>query len=184
MAAIERRVPLEGRILDMGCGHGLFSAVMSLSSPGRSILGVDPSQAKIEVATKLSAKLHNVTFFQGLAQDVTETGFDAVTILDVLYLLPVEEKIRVLSRCHEVLAPGGRLILKTNDTHPAWKFRWAWFQEVLMTKVGLTMSDHALYFVSCAQTVSMLRQVGFHEIQVVHLPTVLPYPHTLFSCTR
>jgi 2-polyprenyl-3-methyl-5-hydroxy-6-metoxy-1,4-benzoquinol methylase len=183
MRAIERRVPADGRILDLGCGHGLFTALMATASPGRSVVGVDPSAAKIAVAHRLEGKLPGVRFLQGTIDDVDEEGLRAITILDVLYLLPVPEKLRILSRCREMLAPGGQLILKTNDTHPAWKYRWAWFQEAAMTRLGLTLSTGSLHFISCRQTVELLRQTGFRDVQVDHLSFLLPYPHTLFTCS-
>ncbi len=184
MPAIERHVPARGRILELGCGHGLFSALMAVSSPERSIIGVDPSPVKIAMAARLAGKLPNVEFKQGTIDGFREGELDAVAIVDVLYLLPPPEKERVLQRVRDLLAPGGRLVLKTNDTHPIWKYRWAWFQEVLMTSVGLTMGGSHLHFFSCTETARLLHQVGFRDVQVVHLPTLLPYPHTLFACTR
>lgn len=183
LSAIEGYVPKRGRILDLGCGHGLFSALMAVASPERTVLGVDPSAAKIHTAATLAKKLPNVSFFQGTADDVDEQNLDAVTIMDVLYLLPVPEKLKIMKRCREILRPDGKLVLKTNDTHPAWKFRWAWLQEVAMTRAGLTMGEHALYFLSCKQTVELLKEAGFGRIEVIHLPFPLPYPHTLFVCT-
>ncbi len=183
LSNIERYVPKSGRILDLGCGHGLSSALMAVASSRRSILGVDPSPAKIGTAVTLADKLPNVRFFQGIVDDVTEGDLDAVTIMDVLYLLPVPEKLKIMKRCRELLRPGGKLVLKTNDTHPAWRFRWAWLQEVAMTRIGLTMGEHALYFISCKQTVELLKEAGFRQTEVVHLPFLLPYPHTLFICT-
>lgn len=184
MPDIERHVPTGGRILDLGCGHGLFSAVLAVSSQDRSIVGVDPSYVKIDAAVRLADKLSNVEFMQGTIDDFQEGNLDAVTIVDVLYLLPPAEKERVLRRVRELLAPGGRLILKTNDTHPVWKYRWARFQEVVMTGLGLTMGGDDLHFFACTETAGLLRQVGFRDVQVVHLPTLLPYPHTLFSCLK
>ena len=184
MPEIERWVPSRGRILELGCGHGLFSALMAVASPERSVLGVDPSPVKIATAVRLAEKLPNVRFLQGTIDDVQEGGLDGAAIVDVLYLLPPSEKERILRRVLDLLAPGGRLVLKTNDTHPAWKYRWAWFQELLMTRLGLTMSHGSLHFFGCAQTASLLRRVGFRDVQVVHLPTLLPYPHTLFSCLK
>ncbi len=183
LSTIDRYVPARGRILDLGCGHGLFSTLMAISSPERSILGVEPSGVKMRTATTLGSKLPNVRFRQGTIDDVAEGSLDAITILDVLYLLPVPEKLKILRRCHQILGPEGKLVLKTNDTHPAWKYRWAWLQEVAMTRVGLTMGQEDLHFISCTETVDLLKQAGFGQIEVVHLPFLLPYPHTLFSCS-
>ncbi len=184
MAEIERHVPTRGRILDLGCGHGLLSAVMAVASPERSIVGVDPSAVKIATAVRLAARLSNVQFRQGTVEDFDEIGLDAVTINDVLYLLPPPEKEKILQRVLDLLAPGGRLILKTNDTHPAWKYGWARFEEVVMTRLGLTLGHGDLHFFSCTQTAAMLREVGFRDVQVAHIPTLLPYPHTLFTCCK
>ncbi len=183
LSLIEGYVPARGRILDLGCGHGLFSAMMAIASPERSVTGIEPSAVKMLTAAAVAGKLPNVQFRQGIVDDVTEASLDGITILDVLYLLPVPEKLRILSRCRELLAPDGRLVLKTNDTHPAWKFRWAWLQEVAMTRIGLTLGEEALYFLSCEETAGLLKEAGFGRIEIVHLPFLLPYPHTLFSCS-
>ncbi|HEX2987057.1 MAG TPA: class I SAM-dependent methyltransferase [Chloroflexota bacterium] len=184
LAEVERRVPRDARILDLGCGHGLFSSIMALSSPDRSVAGVDPSLAKIQVASTLMDRLPNASFFQGTAEDVSAAGFDAITILDVLYLLPVPEKLRILQRCYELLRPGGQLILKTNDTHPVWKYRWAWFQEVVMTRIGLTLGHGDLHFLSCKENAGLMKQAGFGEVEITHIPTLLPYPHTLLVSSK
>ncbi len=184
LSQIEPHVPTRGRILDLGCGHGLFSALMAVSSRDRSILGVDPSPAKTAVAEALMARLPNVRFYQGGIDDVTEGGLDAVTIIDVLYLLPRDEKVRILRRTRELLAPDGRLILKTNDTHPTWKYQVAKLQEKLMTGLHLTMGHGDLHFVGCQEQAGLLEEAGFRQVDVEHLDSRTPYPHTLFICPR
>ena len=117
LAPLERiaaEVPPQGRILDLGCGHGLFTNLLAIGSADRDLLGVDPSPAKLAVARRSSAGLRNVRYVQGRVDDVTEAGFDTITILDVLYLLPDEQKLRILRQCRQLIAPNGLLLLKTN----------------------------------------------------------------------
>src|SRR5205085_11501425 len=38
---VERAAPVHGRILEIGCGHGLLSLYLALSAPGRHVTGVD-----------------------------------------------------------------------------------------------------------------------------------------------
>ena len=59
-----------GRLLDVGCGHGLFANAAALGSPDRQVLGVDPSGAKIGVARSSSAGLPNVRYVQGTVQEI------------------------------------------------------------------------------------------------------------------
>src|SRR5215210_3247846 len=73
-------VPSRGRILDLGCGHGLFANLLAVTSPERDILGVDPSPEKLRIARRASRDLPNVRYQQGWAEDVAERDFDAITI--------------------------------------------------------------------------------------------------------
>jgi 2-polyprenyl-3-methyl-5-hydroxy-6-metoxy-1,4-benzoquinol methylase len=123
--------------------------------------------------------LPNVRYTQGIVQDVEERGFDGISILDVLYLLPVPEKLAVLRACRDRVAPGGVLVLKANDTSPAWKYRVARLQEQAMTGIGLTMGHHGLHFLSHQQNAELLRLAGF-EPRLVNLNSILPYPHVMF----
>jgi 2-polyprenyl-3-methyl-5-hydroxy-6-metoxy-1,4-benzoquinol methylase len=177
LARILAELPERGRILDVGCGHGLFANALALGSPERRVVGVDPSPAKIAVA-RATAAGSNVRFVQGVVQALDERGFDGIAILDVLYLLPVEEKLAVLRACRERIAPDGVLVLKTNDTRPAWKYRVARLQEQAMTGIGLTMG-RGLYFLSREQNAALLELAGFHPRTVV-LRSRLPYPHVMF----
>jgi 2-polyprenyl-3-methyl-5-hydroxy-6-metoxy-1,4-benzoquinol methylase len=178
LARVLAAVPTRGRLLDVGCGHGLFANAAALGSPERDVLGVDPSGAKISIARSSSAGLPNVRYLQGTVQEIEEDGFDAISILDVLYLLPIEEKLAVLRACRERIAPDGVLVLKTNDTRPPWKYRVARLQEEAMTGLGLTMG-HGLYFLSREQNAGLLELAGFRPT-IVDLNTWLPYPHVMF----
>lgn len=179
LARVLDAIPPSGRMLDVGCGHGLFANAAALGSPARDVLGVDPSGAKIAVARSSALGLPNVQFRQGLVQEIEETGFDAISILDVLYLLPIEEKLAVLRACRERIAPSGVLVLKTNDTRPPWKYRVARLQEQAMTGLGLTMGHGELHFLSREQNAGLLELAGFQP-RIVDLNDWLPYPHVMF----
>jgi 2-polyprenyl-3-methyl-5-hydroxy-6-metoxy-1,4-benzoquinol methylase len=178
LARVLAELPEQGRLLDVGCGHGVFSNALALGSRERDVLGIDPSPAKIAVARASGAGIPNVRYLQGIVQDLPERGFDAISILDVLYLLPVPEKLDILRACRERIAPDGVLVVKTNDTRPTWKYRVARLQEQLMTGLGLTMG-HGLYFLSREQNAAILELAGFRPSTVV-IPSRLPYPHVMF----
>jgi 2-polyprenyl-3-methyl-5-hydroxy-6-metoxy-1,4-benzoquinol methylase len=183
LAPLERiadRVPSCGRILDVGCGHGLFGNLLAQQSPARVVEGVDPSAAKVAVARRAGRSLPNVRFWRGTIEDVRGSGYDAITVLDVLYLLPPECKREFLLRCRALLGPRGVLLLKTNDTAPRWKYAVTHTQERLMTRLGLTSGD-ALHFFSQAQHLTLLGEVGFN-VRAERLDGWWPYPHMLFEC--
>src|SRR3984893_8579990 len=47
----------EGRILDVGCGFGLFAAYFGQTHPRRRIVGVDPDARRIGIARHVAASL-------------------------------------------------------------------------------------------------------------------------------
>ena len=178
---VAAEVPRRGRILDLGCGHGLFANLLAVTGPEREILGVDPSSEKLRVARRSSHGLANVRYRHGRAEDVVERGFDAITILDVLYLLPDDAKLAVLQRCHALLAPGGTLLLKANDTRPWWKYGIVRAEEELMVRaLGLTLGGQ-IHFRGVTQYMALLRAAGF-EPRVLEIDGGRPAPHRLFIC--
>lgn len=179
MPLIAARVPRAGPLLDVGCGHGLFSLAMAAADPLRRIVGIDPSPVKIEVARRVGASFGNVQFREGIVESIEGDTFTAITVLDVLYLLPDAQKKSLLAACRRLLAPHGTLVVKTNDTHPAWRFQVARLQEKLMTGAGLTLGTGELHFRSCAENAALLRAAGF-AVEIHHLAHWSPYPHTLF----
>lgn len=178
LGAIAARVP-PGALLDVGCGHGLFSLALAAADPARRIVGIDPSPAKISVARRAGGGFSNASFREGVVESLAGEEFAAITVLDVLYLLPDDRKLSLLAACRRLLARGGMLLLKTNDTHPAWKYQIARAQERLMTGAGLTLGTGALHFRSCAENAALLRAAGF-AAEIHHLRHWTPYPHTLF----
>jgi 2-polyprenyl-3-methyl-5-hydroxy-6-metoxy-1,4-benzoquinol methylase len=182
LAPLERiasYVPAGGRVLDLGCGHGLFTNLLALSTPRRQILGIDPSAAKIEIARRSSRGLPNVEYRQGTIDAVSESDFQAVSVLDVLYLLTDEKKLDVLKACRDRLAPDGLLLLKTNDTQPRWKYAVVRAEEELMVRViGFTYGGE-VHFRGVPQYLELLDAADF-DAQVVSLDSWLPVPHRLF----
>lgn len=177
---IESYVPRSGTIVDIGCGHGLFANLMAMSSPGRQVTGIDISPGKIEHARATVGGRANIKF---ICSDVLDTGLphcDAVTIVDVMYLLPAAMQLEILKAVRQGLGPGGVLVWKAQERKPRWKYAWTWLQELAATSTGLTQGKRGkLSFLSREEAVSFLKQAGFHP-SIVEMPTRLPYTDILY----
>src|SRR6202041_2912962 len=115
LSVMDLLLPDEGRILDVGCGFGLFAAYFGQTHPERSIVGIDPDTRRVglarHVADRLGLRQH--TFVVGDVRDAPIEGpFDAAYVLDVMHHLPKDDQRRVLERLRAALAPGGILIVK------------------------------------------------------------------------
>ncbi len=177
---IERFVPDAGDILDLGCGHGLFSNLMAIRAPRRHVTGIDISEAKVEEARRTLAGRSNIEFIRGDIDAAGDAAFDAIAIIDVLYLLPRAEQLRVLSACRRKLRPDGLLVWKAQERRPRWKFAWTYLQEFIMTSAGLTKGRRdRLTFMSREQSLEVLAAAGFHA-RSVEMKSRRPYSDILY----
>lgn len=178
---IERYVPKKGRILDVGCGHGFFAAQLA-KNPGRQVLGIDPSSYKIQLAKTRHGHLPHLKFKATYLKSLKSKKYDCIAIIDVLYLLPEDEKLKILAKTHQLLKKNGVFILKEVNTKPDWMFKLIKLEEALMVRLlRYTHSDYRrLYFLDKQALKKLLRKTGFKIITERQLRGILPYPHLLF----
>ena len=158
--ALEVQVPRSGNILEVGCGHGVFTTFLAISSPDRSVVGIDIDGEKIA--------LGDVPLIDG--------GWDAIVFADVLYLLPVEARTALLAECVEALSPYGLLVVKEVDTSPKFKAQMAQFQEFLATKVLRITHGNALNFPSAVELEAIMTSDGL-ETKMSRLDKGYFHPH-------
>src|SRR5215217_8993703 len=107
------------RILDAGCGTGQM--LKCLESHGEAI-GIDSSPQAIGYARKRGVR----RLVRGSITDppFRDGSFDCVVALDVIE--HVHDDIGILTKLHEVVKPGGHLII----TVPAFKALWSEHDEI------------------------------------------------------
>jgi len=99
-----------GKILDIGCGIGIFLA--EARNRGWSAYGFDISEFAVNYA-KETLGLGNVKKMDVQDIDYQKNSFDAITMFHVIeHVLYPKELIR---RCYTLLKPGGILLLETPD---------------------------------------------------------------------
>lgn len=160
-------VPKGGKILDMGCGHGLFSIFLALSSPEREIWGTDIDERKIEMAKKASEGL-NVKFFSAEDFSMPEEFFDTVLLIDVIYLLPEKAQFSLVEKAFGALKSGGMMLIKMNDPDAPDR-HLGYLQELVMKFIlGKTKGDKVL-FLRPERIADFLRK-NTSECQVLKVP--------------
>jgi 2-polyprenyl-3-methyl-5-hydroxy-6-metoxy-1,4-benzoquinol methylase len=97
------------RVLDLACGEGYGSEVLSRSA--QSVVGVDANPEAHEHA-RLRYRRQNLTFERGMVEAYGEPGsFDVVVFLQTIE--HVQEPTAVLEHIRSLLAPGGVAYVST-----------------------------------------------------------------------
>lgn len=185
--AVEEAVPRHGRILELGCGHGLVASYLALSGPRRAVLGTDIDARKIALAAAAARRIapgEGDLRFEHAPDGALPPGpWSAIVVVDVLYLLDATREAALLERCAAALAPGGVLVLKETDRDPAWKYALTKAQELVSTRVLRITAGDALSFTPMGLLASLLERQGLRA-------TVSPvdrghlHPHSLLVARR
>lgn len=168
-------VPRDGLIVDLGCGYGIFSNLLGMCSPERTVVGVDFDAFKIARAPR---GLPNVRFMRG---DVTRSDIAearCILLIHVLHHLnSYEEQEALLTTCFRKLRRGGKLIVTEIDVKPRLKF--------FLTRIA----DHFLYpgnRIYYRFPDRMLKALaGFPaDVQVQKMDYGTPFSHITYICTK
>jgi len=161
LVRLETLFPEEGKIIDLGCGNGLFPNILGIGSYRRRIIGADLDEKKIAAAEKTKGRLANIEYSMGNIVTMDYPTGDVFSLIDVLYLIPYEAQEVILRKCTDALSPEGTLIIKEMDTRPRWKYIWNYWQETVAVKIiGFTLGER-FYFRSRDNFQNLLSGLGF-----------------------
>lgn len=137
-----------GAILDFGCGIGLVTNRLTARLPLARIDGLDSSPASIARARRDAHANARVRYIE--SDDALAPPYDVVIMANVLHHLAPVERESVLRRVHELLAPGGRLVIFEHNT----------WNPLVMLIVRKHPFDSDAVFVSPREASKLVRSAG------------------------
>jgi 2-polyprenyl-3-methyl-5-hydroxy-6-metoxy-1,4-benzoquinol methylase len=173
---IGQYLPERGRVLDVGCGFGLFSLYFASRAPGRTIVGSDVDARRIAYARTSAERLGlaNVSYEVADATRYEPPGkFDAIYLLDLVHHLPRAGVPAFLAKLRAHLNDGGVLLVKEVEDRPRWK---RWFTLALDR---LMVGAEPIRYWPAHELVALLAELGFDVVRH-RMRDVLPYPHILY----
>ncbi len=140
----------KGRMLEIGCGSG--DALAFMHALGWSVTGVEMDAAAADVARKRGL---DVAVGKLSEQDFRPASFEAITMNHVIEHLHDPEKL--LKECHELLVPGGQIVLVTPNSRSLWHrlFQRNWMH--------LDPPRHLMIY-STSTLVKLLQTAGFNVV--------------------
>ncbi len=162
-------LPAQGRVLDLGSGHGLLAFALSLGSQKREIIGIDhdPERVRLAQAAALRLPIRSRPRFE--VGDLREKlgsfasgSLAGIAMIDILHYFDPASQQFLVSQAERVLAPGGILAIREIDSDAGVKAAANRLYERLATGVGFTRSaSPTLSFRGARGWTSLLESAGF-----------------------
>lgn len=183
LAYVERYVPRQGFIVDIGCGHGLFANVLVEASAQRRVLGIDRDARRIEVARATVQGREGLRFEVGDAREAPLPPCDGMTMIDLLHVLPPDDRLRILRAAASALPEGGPVVVKAQERALDVRYALTYAQEVLSSSLRVRRgAPRRFQFPSREEAMRLFREAGFN-VDVVQLPS-RPYTDVIYLARK
>lgn len=177
---IGQYLPMEGTVLDVGCGFGLFAFYFAAKAPGRKIVGFDLNAKRVDFARRAAECIgtHNVDFYvRDACAPLGNEEFDAVYMIDLLHHVPARAVPALLDAIAARLGKSGVLLIKEISARPRLK---KWFTWVLDKAVDRRTPVN---YWAISDLRSELERHSF-SVRIHRMTDLLPFPHVLYICGR
>ena len=162
-------VPMNARVLDLGCGSGWATRLLAEDASEGSVVGVDISDEMIELARKTSTAFPNAEFQIAGADRLPfpdHTFTHAFSMESLYYYDDMPAALREVAR---VLVPGGQFVAVV-DLYFENKPSHQWIDQLKVPVALLSVSQYH----------SLFREAGFPRVEDERLqdPTPVPEDYT------
>lgn len=173
---MEKYIPKKGTVIDVGCGEGVLTIYLALTSKDRKVVGIDIDGKRLSTAQDSSRDLKNIRFLKQPATQIKERC-NGVIISDVFHHLSSSDQEVFLKICSQKIVKGGTLVIKEINKSDFIRSKLSRLWDYL-----LYPQDKILYW-SKNDIVRKLTELGF---TVKTKSEVLYFPGSthLYICTK
>jgi 1-acyl-sn-glycerol-3-phosphate acyltransferase len=164
--ALDKIVPREGFILDLGCGYGVTAHWLAYGSLDRQLLGVDYDADKIRTAQRTAPNHDRIHFEQADILTWEYPACDAILLCDVLHYWTPDKQELILTKARRALRDGGRLVLRDAARAGTREHRHVEVWEKFATAIGHNKTVEGLHFLSESELRAVLARAGFVDVQL------------------
>ncbi|OGK45208.1 hypothetical protein A2956_00600 [Candidatus Roizmanbacteria bacterium RIFCSPLOWO2_01_FULL_37_57] len=168
---IDKNLPKEGKIFDLGCGEGVISKYLA-SSKKRIVIGIDSDKKRLP-----NHKTKNLSFKNADIRELLLKGSSGVVISDVLHHLNLKDQKALLTKIAKELEKRGVLVIKEIDKSEFLRSRLSRLWDFI-----LYPQDKINYW-HYKELKSFLEEVGF-KVKFSRPCRLFPGSTTLFICEK
>ena len=186
---IAEHVSDSSRILDLGCGNGMFINYLSICRPSIEAVGVDISETNIAIARRTIGERKDIQFVTGdisrlIGVPIGANRFDYISMIDSLYFLPFTRQCDAIRSSYELLRENGVLLIKAISREALLKYWFCKIQDRIAMKLLRLYAETKTHVLSSEEMKDMLDSAGFSLVKSIDLGKGSLYPHILYICKK
>lgn len=176
--AVEKLVPKKGQILDLGCGEGIFTNYLGISSPSRKITGIELSSERIKEATR---GIKNVTFVKADATKKELPKSDGIVLFHLLHhLISFKSQEVLIKKCIKSLKKNGTIVIVEVNIKFSIKYLIAWiFDHFIVPFVFEKKLYSDVFFRSKKNWLILFKKYGL-KVKAYDVDSGMPFSHIVF----
>ena len=165
----------DSRLLDIGCGCGLWLFLLARLGRIKAGIGIETEPSRVKIAESVKTSTDNLDFITVNHNDAWPgDGYDCVTMIDVLHHVPPDNQKEFLGRLKNCSA--SRIIFK--DIDPAAKVK-----SFMNSLHDIVLSKQLPRYCTKEKAADCLESMGF-EIKHIARHDMLWYSHYLIVADR
>ncbi len=157
-----RWIPAKGRMLDIGCGAGLFLGLAGRSRHELRAIGFDADASAIAAAQTMARRYFpngRIAFQHSAVGDPWPDGpFELVSMIDVLHHIPPPAQRDAIADAYSHVAPDGLFLYKDMADKPYFSAWWNRLHDIVVAKQWI-------HYRPIGQVQSWLEQAGGQIVQ-------------------
>jgi 2-polyprenyl-3-methyl-5-hydroxy-6-metoxy-1,4-benzoquinol methylase len=170
---------LRGRVLSLGCGHGIVDRYLAEINPEVTVDGVDLDAKRVAVARATADRAPRVSARVADVTALDEVGsYDAALAVDVLHHVPRESHRAIAAALYRLVEPGGQVLVKEMARTPRRQYLWNRLHDRIVA------GPEPLACLDPEELGDVLESVGFDVIEVRRLRRLGLYPQYLVAALR
>ena len=179
---VEKMIPQKGYIIDLGCGEGIFSNFLGISSKGRKVLGIEVDINRLKVANH---GIKNVTFKWGDATKIKLPFADTIILFHVLHHLnSYEAQESVIDNCLRKLKKGGKLIIVEVEPKISFRYFITWLTDHFIVPILFEKRLYSqIFFRNSNEWKKFIHERDF-KCNITLAEKGYPFTHVILECQK